>query len=395
MTDDAATFLLSGKGREITGTIKGRFGDSLAAGTYLRKHYPEIEPSHLAAIVELTTARERAKEKFHNADMMFFTREAFEQSSGERIAQHRAKRFDGLDNVCDICSGIGGDAIALAGAVKHLTCIEKNHARLVFCRENLAVHNFSAEMINADIIEINARLYGYDALFIDPGRRPGGKRTSELSMMEPPFEIVEKLLGMAPRGAVKLSPASEFDEVSIPHEIEWISDRDGLKEAVLWTGGFQTVKTSVTLLHKDITLVDSDLSDTEPDISTAGDYLYEPDPALIRSGLLGRKAAYLGMRLINKDIAYMSADTGIDDPFFTGYRVLEKMPFNMKRLEKALRGGNVGVLTVKKRGFPMQPEEVISKLRLNGKENATVILTREMGRHTAYIVEPFVVSTAS
>ena len=143
------------------------------------------------------------------------------------------------------------------------------------------------------------------------------------------------------------------------------------------------------MLHKGVTLAESDLPETEPAVSAAGGYIYEPDPALIRSGLLGRKGAYLGMHLVNQDIAYMSSDAVIKDPFFTGYRIEYKLPFNIKRLEKALRERNVGVLTVKKRGFPMLPEEVISKLRLNGHESATVILTREEGRHTAYIVEPF------
>ncbi len=388
MTEDAATFLLSKRGREIAHSIKDKTDDPLAAGTYLRKHYPDIEPSYLAAVVELAVARVSGTRKFHRAGRMFFTREALEQSSGERIARHRAKRFAGLEKVCDACSGIGGDAVALAGAVQHLTCVERDSVRLAFCRENLSVYGFSAELINADIIAMKDRLGDYDAVFIDPGRRPSGRRTLDLSAMEPPFEVVEELLQLVPRGALKLSPASQFDSVTIPHEIEWISDRDGLKEAVVWTGDFCTGETSVSLLHKGVTLVESVLPRVEPVVSAAGRYIYEPDPALIRSGLLGRKAAHLGMYLVSSDIAYMTSDTAIDDPFFVAYRIKDRMPFNIKRLEKILRERNVGVLTVKKRGFPMLPEEVISKLKLDGRNTATIILTRENGKHTAYIVEP-------
>ena len=392
MTGDAATFLLTADGRTITESIAGRTDNPLAAGTLLRKHNPDIEPLFLAAAVELASARIKAKGKFRLANRMFFTREALEQSSGERIARHRAKRFLGLDKVCDACSGIGGDAVALADATGRLTCVDMDDARVAFCRENLAVHGLSAEMINDDISAMKSRLSEFDALFIDPGRRSGGRRTTDLSMMEPPIEVVEELLQLVPRGAVKLSPASQLDALTLPNEIEWISDRGGLKEAVMWTGEFRRGTASVTLLHHGVTLSDSDLPDAEPEVSAAGEYLYEPDPALIRSGLLGRKAAGLGMRLIHHDIAYMTSDDVIDDPFFTGYRILHAIPFNLKRLEKVLRERNVGVLTVKKRGFPMLPEEVIAKLRLDGNESAIVILTREQGRHTAYIVEPLTVT---
>ena len=82
MAGDAAIFLLTGDGRTITDSITGRTDDPLAAGTWLRKQHPDIEPSFLAAAVELASARIKAKGKFRLADRMFFTREALEQSSG-------------------------------------------------------------------------------------------------------------------------------------------------------------------------------------------------------------------------------------------------------------------------------------------------------------------------
>ena len=131
-----------------------------------------------------------------------------------------------------------------------------------------------------------------------------------------------------------------------------------------------------------------ELPESEPGISTAGKYLYEPDPALIRSGLLGRKAALCGMKCISENIAYMSSDKLSDDPFFRAYRVLDSMKFNLKNLARELEKMNVGNLTIKKRGFPLLPEHLQAKLRLKGDRSMTIITTKELGKNTVFFVEP-------
>ncbi len=388
MDDRAAHFLLSDAGRTVLSSIGEGTGDTLTIGTRLRKHYTDIDPAFLAAAMELADARRLGVRKFTRARDMYFTRESLEQATGENVAAHRAERFSGLESVCDLCAGIGGDSIALGKVVTHLTCYERDPVRSLFCRENLAVHGITVRMIEEDVGEQVANLQNFDAVFIDPSRRRGSKRTRSLYDMEPPLRTVEKILRMVPRGAVKLPPSTTRSTLSFSHELEWISTAEGLKEAVAWTGDFPRAEISVTLLHRGVSLCDHELPVGEPPITPAGAYLYEPDPALIRSELLGRKAASLGMSLISRDIAYMTADDFVDDPFFRAFRTVASMKFNLRRLEQTLNDMNVGNITVKKRGFPMLPEEVIAKLRLRGAASATVILTRELDVHTAFIVEP-------
>jgi hypothetical protein len=388
MTLATAQFLLSPLGREIAASLRGKASDPLAAGSFLRREYPEVPPEHLAVAVELAQARERAKGKFDRAEEMFFTREALEQASDRRVAEHRAERFRGLGNVLDACSGIGGDAIALGNVVERLTCVDCDPARLLFCGENLRLHGIEACLVQADVLELKERLGEYDALFIDPSRRPGGKRTLDVLAMAPPLDAVEELLRAVPRGAAKLPTSVRPEDISIPHELEWVSLEDGLKEATLWTGGFRRGSTSVSLLHRGAFLRDTDLPLTEPEVGPPGAYLHEPDPALIRSGLLGRKAASLGMRLIDREIAYTFSEELIADPFFDSYQVIESMPFNLKRLNAALNALDIGRVTIKKRGFPLLPEEVIRKLKLKGTHSVMIILTRRGSEHLAFIVAP-------
>ncbi|MFC1511884.1 hypothetical protein ACFL5H_01655 [Candidatus Latescibacterota bacterium] len=383
----AATFLLSGEGRKLLATLpKG--GDPLETGRILRKRYSDIPPAFLSAAVELSMARERAAGKFTRASDMFFTREALEQATDERVAAHRAGRFAGFGEVLDLCCGIGGDAIALGRVAGHLAAIDRDPVRVLFCRENIRIYEVSATVTEGDIREMSGLIPGFDGVFIDPSRRRGGRRISRATAMEPPLEVALNIVARAKGGAVKLSPAIDPRGIGIDHEIEWISTGSGLKEAVVWTGRFIQARVSVTLIHKGVTLTDREVLPVRLTTADVGGYLFEPDPALIRSGLLDGKAASSGMWRIADRIAYMSSDVHIADPFFTCWRVLDSFPFGIRRLNERLRGMGAGPVTIKKRGFPLLPEEVLEKLRLTGDRPVTVILTRIGDRHRAFIVEP-------
>jgi len=68
-----------------------------------------------AAAWEQATLRRRAlaSGKFARAAMLYFTRDALEQATGETIAAHRARRYAPFGPVADLACGIGGDALAL------------------------------------------------------------------------------------------------------------------------------------------------------------------------------------------------------------------------------------------------------------------------------------------
>ncbi len=388
MNPETAQFLLSPEGRKAAASAAEYADDTLLAGTMLRKQYSSIDTAKLSAVVELVQLRKRGRQKFLSTDCMFFERDALEQASGAAVANHRAGRFDGIRYVCDGNAGIGGDSIAIGKTVEKLTCVEIDPVRCIFLRENLAMNGIDASVIEGDIREMTDSIGSFDALMLDPARRHGSRRTRKLSEIEPSIKEIETLTAHVENACVKMPTWISAEDIEVPCELEWVSTESGLKEAVMWTGGFVRSNTTVSLIHKDAVLTDRDLPDDKPEITKAGSYLFEPDPALIRSGLLGRKAASLGMTRIDDDIAYMSSDTPVDDPFFRAYRITKSMKFGLKRLSEALRDMDAGIVTVKKRGFPMLPEEVIAKLRLNGEKHATIVLSREKGRRIVYFVEP-------
>ena len=92
-----------------------------------------------------------------------------------------------------------------------------------------------------------------------------------------------------------------------------------------------------------------------------------------------------GGRLIDPTIAYVTADDLRPTPYATAYEITDVLPFNLKKLRALLRERKVGVLTVKKRGSAVEPEELRRRLRLEGPHEAVVVLTRVAGRQSVLV----------
>lgn len=133
------------------------------------------------------------------------------------------------------------------------------------------------------------------------------------------------------------------------------------------------------------------------EVGPIGEFLFEPDGAIIRADLLDVAAADLGAHQIDPTIAYLTGDTPLpsettpasaDIPLATCYRVQDVLPQNVKHLKTYLRQRGVGRVTIKKRGTDVTPEKLRAQLALRGEDETTLVLTRIAGHHKAIVVEP-------
>jgi hypothetical protein len=182
---------------------------------------------------------------------------------------------------------------------------------------------------------------------------------------------------------VKVSPGIDEDDVPPGREVEFIAVGWELREAVLWFGPLRTASRRATLLPDGPTMTDRAFEPvpvTEPQR-----YLYEPNPAVIRAGLVEPLAGELGASKLDPEIAYLTGPRLIETPFARAYAVEEWLPFNLKRLNARLRDLGVGDVVVKKRGSPLDPDDLRRRLRLHGTERRVLVLTHVRGRHAALI----------
>jgi THUMP domain-containing protein/methyltransferase family protein len=343
-----------------------------------------LPPEQAGAALEQATLRRRGAAKFTRAAAMLFTGAGVQQASAEPVAAHRATRFAGR-RVADLTCGIGGDSLALAATAARLFALDRDPARLRLARHNLTVYGRDAAYLCADLLALPLRASSYDAAFCDPGRRgEEGRRIFSPADYEPPLNaILERYAGT--NLAVKAAPGIDYTDLlgydaqsaGPVSEVEIVSWQGDVKEAVLWTGGLATpgVRRRATLLPQNATLTDADAPDACP-VTPPQAYLYEPDGAVIRAGLVRPLAHRLGLAQIDPQMAYLTGPEAVTTPFARGFAIDEVHPFNLKLLNRRLAVLQVGTVELKKRGIALEPEALRPRLKLRGPATRTIIFTR-------------------
>lgn len=364
-------------------------GDPVKAASAVRRTEPVAERA--AAALTQVTLRVKAVPKFGpDAVHLYFTPDALEQATRTTVAAHRAARMAAAvpgGSVIDLGCAIGGDLMALARAGMTVAGIDLDPVRVAMARANLDVLGLPGAVQVADATTINHA--AFDVAFADPARRSGRGRSFNVDDWTPSWTFVEEL--MRRDSAVKVAPGIPHDLVPEGTEAEFVSDRGALKEAVLWSGRLATTVRRATVISENglasMTDEDDPFQGLARPVVDLDEYLYEPDDAVIRAGLVTGVAASLGGGLLDEHIAWVTASAAFRSPFARGYRVLEEVPFREKPLKAALRERGIGRLEIKTRGVDVTPELLRKKLSLSGSESAILVLTRIAGSGRALLVD--------
>ncbi len=276
------------------------------------------------------------------------------------VARHRAARLQAASaaTLVDLGCGIGGDLVAASAAGLTAAGVDLDPVRVAVAEANLAALDLPGAVMVADATALDTS--PFDVAFADPARRTGRGRTFSPDGWTPPWSFVEELLRRD--SCVKVAPGIPHDLVPEGVEAEWVSDRGEVKEAALWSGRLASTTRRATVIgHGGLaTLTEED--DPGAGVRPVGDFLYEPDGAVIRAGLVTAVAAGVGGGLLDPHIAYVTGDEAFRTPFARGYRVLEPLPYREKQLKAALRERGIGTLTIKKRGVSVSPDELRQRL---------------------------------
>ncbi|MCI9871480.1 class I SAM-dependent methyltransferase [Arthrobacter humicola] len=368
----------------------------------LRKagHSPEL----VSAVLTQSRLRTKAEAKFGEfARQMIFTKAGLEQATRLTVAARHAQRFAeaGIGHVADLGCGLGADSMALASLDLVVTAVEMDEATAACATMNLIPFR-NATVVHSDATSVS--LEGVDGVWLDPARRTtstsGTKRIWDPEDFSPPLSFVESLAGSGRAVGVKMGPGMPHDSVPAGCEAQWVSVGGDVTEVALWFNAVRRpgVRRAALVLGP---LGSAELTSGEDfgagpvaPVGPVEGYLYEPDGAVIRAGLVADVALQLGGHLVDEHIAYICAPGLHDTPFAKAYRVLEVMPFNVKALKAWVKDQGIGVLDIKKRGMAVTPEELRKQLLPGGsakhkdKKAATLVLTRIGEDRVAVSVDP-------
>lgn len=379
-----------------------RAGELLAARTdvvtALSRLRAEFGPEVGGPAWGVARQRERARPAFGaDTDRLLFTGDTLEQAGRPELAARRATRLlaGGATSVADLGCASGTDTVALARAGARVTAVDRDPvARELTALNTAALGLGGVTVTDADVVDLVAdaadgRVAGCEAAVLDPARRAGGRRVLDPDGWSPPWSTVTALLERVPASVVKVAPGLDHDRVPAGIEAEWVSVGGSIVEALLWGHGPSQTWRRATLLRAGVRHeLTADADPGRAPVAAPREWLHEPDPAVIRSGLVATVAAQLGATLVDEQIAYLTSDAPADSPWVSSYRVTDVLPFAVKRVKALLRERGIGSVTVKKRGSAVEPEALVKQLRGKGEGHAVVVVTRVLDVPTVLLCEP-------
>lgn len=394
MDSHALSRLLSREGWALLGALPP-YDERTAMAVSERLHREGLDPGLVAAALTQSRLRARAHAKFDAfADGMLFTQAGLEQATRLAVGARHARRYLAADcsHVADVTCGIGGDSMALAALGLRVLAVDSDELTAALATVNMR-HFPDAEVRHADGLALDFAAEGVDGIFADPARRSAqGARRHDPTAGTPPLDAVLALRERVPALGVKVAPGIRHSALPPDAETQWVSVDGDVVEAGLWFGPLAPDgpgRGALVLRAGAATaLREPPGGAPRPDVGPVGGYLYEPDGAVIRAGLVALVAEQVHGRLLDATIAYVTTDTLAPSPVATAYRVLDAMPFGLKALRAALRARGVGRLTIKKRGTAVGPEQLRRQLDLRGDAEATIVLTRVAGSQQILFVEP-------
>jgi len=342
-----------------------------------------------AELANQITAKKKAEKKLPSwvnaAGIYYPPALSIEQTSSEVTAKYKTKLVKGK-SLIDITGGFGVDSFAFA----------KNIEQVIHCEINvelsdIAKHN--AKVLGFDNIEFKA-LDGlefiqnakekFGTIYIDPARRTQKGKVFMLKDCTPDvIGSLDVLLTKTQRIIIKTAPlldiSAGLQELSNVSEIHIVSLKNECKE-LLWVleEGFTTspkiVAVTLNQEEKVFTFIKEEMNtDTiYADLINPGNYLYEPDAALLKTGafdLIGKHFKLL--KLHPQTQLYISNSV---DNEFPGrvFEIKEILSTGDLKREKSLRG-NIIV-----RNYPGKPEELVRRYKIKSAKEDFIVFTKNI-----------------
>ncbi|MFA6194158.1 MAG: class I SAM-dependent methyltransferase [Patescibacteria group bacterium] len=384
MTLEDINFFKSENGRELWQRYESYQEEDLYRLLFKSAGGPEYK--FLPGIVTLIKLRRQAAKKFVRAAEMLFTPLNLEQSTSEAISEHIARRFKPEWKIVDLTCGLGGNLIPLAQHCQSAVAVDKLDINIACAQANAAAYGVASkiEFIIGDAYENISS--DADAFFLDPARdREGQTKTRSLVNSEPALlRILPEIFKITHNVGVKISPAFDYKELealSEKPEIEIIAEDNNCKVAMLWFGELRTeAARRATILVKNgvYEFIDSKSRPLVPIVPEPGNFLYEPNKAIIKAHLIEDLAASYGLSKINRHLSFLTGDVlvGADKPgIFRVFKIKACRPFALKELKSYLKAEGIERVNIMTKRFPLLPEELYKKLKVKEGGDLFLIVT--------------------
>jgi len=325
-------------------------------------------------ILDQIKARQKAKIKIpswlEHEDIIFPSNDTLEQASSEACAKYKASLFKGRSFV-DLTGGAGVDSWAILENFDNCIIIDANTNASARIAHNLMILNKKSSTIqNTSSEKFIKNMQPIDLALIDPQRR-NSKRKGLYKLEDCSPNIIQLLPNIKAKTILlKTSPMLDINQgidqlnyVSAVHVVEWKGE---CKELLfILKPNVKTNQIPITAVKLNdqghaihsFTFTREDEQNTKTTLSKPLKYLYEPSPALMKSGGYKSIADTYTLSKLHTHTHLYTSDTLIDGFPGRSFELIETYAAKTKKFP--FKKANLTI-----RNFPQETEALKKKLKL-------------------------------
>ena len=376
---------------DIQNYINQNLNSDLTKLLLKKSPFPDVS---MQEIVQQIKGRKTAEKKFP-----FLTKEGIvfppnlnlEQASSQSTAEYKAQNLKGK-SFLDLTCGFGIDAYFLSKDFDEVTLIEQNSELISIVKHNWKTLGRKANFINENLEIFLESLRDpqidnfnkFDVVYLDPARRDQqNKKKFLLEDLSPNvLEIQEKLHSITDKIIVKLSPLIDISylisELKNITEIQIIAVRNEVKELVLIIENNQSTDNQQPTTIKCINLESNepefsfnfnDEKSAKSEFSESSKFLFIPNNSILKAGAFNIISEKFGLKKLHPNTHFYTSEHNIEN--FPG-RVLQIEKIEAKDLKK---GEKYNIVS---KNYPLKPEEIKKKYKLNDGGNHYLIFTQSV-----------------
>ncbi|APG59517.1 class I SAM-dependent methyltransferase [Christiangramia salexigens] len=381
--------------KEVSDYIQKNYKKDLPSIILKGSPFQEIGTAELGVQMNgLKVAEKKFPELFKTSGILYPPKLNLEQSSSQVTAEYKASLVEG-DFGIDLTGGIGIDSYYMS----------KKFQNYIYCEINqelaeLARHNF--KMLNANNISVHAGdgleiikndTTQYSWIYLDPARRDNsGGKVFKLKDCEPDVpRNLEYLFRISNNILIKTSPildiSAGLDELNFVKEIHIIAVRNEVKE-LLWIleKGYDGPTNIKSLnIEKDIRQeffanfekVKNSYNYSEPE-----HYLYEPNAAIMKSGLFQSLAEELNLNKLHEHSHLFTSKEKIEFPGRV-FKIVDYKTYKTQDLKKHFKGSKANIAI---RNFPDPVNDIRKKLKIKDGGKLYLFFTTNLRNEKIVII---------
>nr|WP_246539119.1 class I SAM-dependent methyltransferase [Litoribacter ruber] len=352
--------------------------------------------------VQQVAARQKVKSKLptwaSDPRLLFPVSISLEQCSSEITAKYKADFLKGK-RLIDLTGGFGVDTYFLSEHFEEAVYLERNAAL-----GEIASHNFSLlagekiRCVTGDSLE-NLRLENsvFDWIYLDPARRGDhNQKLYKLSDCEP--DVVEnwELLSQSANNImIKTSPMLDIkaalDELPEVNEVMVISVKNEVKEVVLVQRQAAAkdqapIINCINLTGNGEQVFQFDFPKEEnakASFGTVVKYIIEPNASIMKAGGFKSFSEHFGLAKLHPNSHLYTSSTLPESIPGRVFQVVEELKPDRKVFKRFFPSGKVNIST---RNYPLKPEEIKKKFRLqDGGDDFLIGTTTSDGKPRLFL----------